>query len=149
MLAEEAERNKPSPLDKLRAELEDRKPVPCLVQWVTVRVIDGKTITKLHPSNEELLENSKTMDPPPEKVYRNLFFDKPEEIDGYDWVDDELPGLSNCRDQKMSFPQWLRTIASEKHIDSGHIGPAEPDDDPPSLAEYEIFDDDDADAEDG
>lgn len=133
-LAEEVERNKPSLIEQYYAARKDFKPVPNLVQYVNVRVVNDQTVTRQHPSNEALIEKSKTMDPPPQKIFRELFLHPGLDIVEYEWAVRDLPGTSDCRSQEMTFRQWLRTIEREKQSGSSHVGPAEPDDDPvPAL----------------
>src|SRR3954454_5089590 len=43
-----------------------------LNQWIEIEVENGQTVTKLYPSNEELIEEGKAMLPPPDLVYRRL-----------------------------------------------------------------------------
>jgi len=98
--------------------------IPSLTQWVYVRIADGKTITEIHPSNEELVEQSKTQDPPAERVWRLMYF-----FDGfpaeYRWVVRDIPGISLGRDQVMSVAQWLAATEREARKGDGHVGPAE------------------------
>ncbi len=101
--------------------------VPGLVQRITVGVVEEKTVTTMTPSNEELIEKSKTMEPPPVRVYRVLTI-RPWAPAEYAWAND-LYGTSECRDQVMKFEEWLRVIELEKEIEGGHIGPAELDPD--------------------
>ena len=97
--------------------------VPSMTQYVTVRVVDEKTVTTLSPSNEELLEQSKAMEPPPVRVFRMLHISPwaPEE---YWWAQD-LPGQSKSREQVVKFDEWLQALEREKETEGGHVGPAE------------------------
>ncbi len=121
---EEAEEDEPelTVREKLEAMPKLEK-VPEITQYVTVRVVDEKTVTTLSPSNEELLEQSKAMEPPPVRVYRMLHISPwaPEE---YWWAQD-LPGTSKSREQVMKFDEWLQAMEREKETEGGHVGPAE------------------------
>ncbi len=121
---EEAEEDEPelTVREKLEAVPKLEK-VPEITQYVTVRVVDEKTVTTLSPSNEELLEQSKAMEPPPERVFRMLHISPwaPEE---YWWAQD-LPGQSKSREQVMKFDEWLQAMEREKETEGGHVGPAE------------------------
>jgi hypothetical protein len=84
---------------------------------------DGKTVTSFYPSNEELLEQSKTADPPIRRILRIVYF--PDFIDGlppeYEWLDEELPGISTSREQMLSFDEWLAAVEREKRAGTGHL----------------------------
>ncbi|MBV9084056.1 MAG: hypothetical protein JOZ62_15375, partial [Acidobacteriaceae bacterium] len=45
-----------------------QKKIPTLEQWVEVRTENGNTVTKLFPSNEQLIEDGKKMWPAPDLV---------------------------------------------------------------------------------
>jgi hypothetical protein len=98
--------------------------IQVLEQWVEVDVEDGMTKTTLLPSNEELIEVGKTMDPPPEYVYRRFHFlnGVPQE---YAWAG----GTADIRErggagvQRMLVDTWLDVIEREKERGDGHIGP--------------------------
>ncbi len=100
---------------------------PQLIQSVDVVREDGITTTRLWPSNEELLAESKTMDPPPEIVTRMMAFHGgiPR---AYRWVKKEIPGISTGRDQVLTFAEWLTVIEQERErfLATGHIGPKDP-----------------------
>jgi hypothetical protein len=104
--------------------LSEIKPIPSLRQSVEVRVKDGITKTTIHPSNEELIEKSKTKDPPAELIYRTIHF-----CDGfppeYEWARNLGSWTSNAREQVFTPAQWLSAIERERQTGSGHIGPAE------------------------
>ena len=101
-----------------------QRKIQVLEQWVEVEVEDGVTKTTLLPSNEELIEVGKTMDPPPEYVYRRFHFQNgvPEE---YAWAG----GTADIRErggagvQRMLVDTWLDVIEREKERGDGHIGP--------------------------
>jgi len=97
--------------------------IALLEQWVEVAIEDGKTITKLYPSNEKLIEQGKTMLPPPELVYRRMFF-----ADGippeYYWTteDEAKRKAGGCGGiQRMTVDTWLDVIDEEKE-GNGHLG---------------------------
>jgi len=125
---------KNSPPPKTKAQLlfqgqkhpKKQKKIVRLEQWVEVRIIDGKTVTQLYPSNDKVIQNGQKMWPPPEFVYRRLNFPDgiPEE---YLWtVIDPTPETlkrGGCGIQRMSVDTWLDVIEREKLRDDGHIGP--------------------------
>ncbi len=98
--------------------------LPQLTQYVDVIYEDGKTTTKASPSNEVLLEKSKTMDPPPVVVTRSMSFHGGIPAI-YRWVRKEVPGISTGRDQELTFDEWLIVIEQERErfLATGHIGP--------------------------
>ncbi len=51
-----------------------RKKIVRMEQWVEVRIRDGQTVTRLYPSNDELIKCGQRMLPPPEFVYRLSIF---------------------------------------------------------------------------
>jgi hypothetical protein len=103
--------------------------IPSLTQWANISIEQGATTTHLHPSNQTLLEQSKTMAPAPELVYRNLHFHGPIPPE-YRWVRKEIPGISTAREQILTFDEWLDALAREELAGTGHIGPKNPDDMP-------------------
>ena len=85
-------------------------------------MIDGKTVTTLYPSNEELLEEKERMSVPPTLVYRRLNF-----VDGvppeYLWTTNdpvtvEYGGLAT---QRIRLETWLELIEIEKASETGHL----------------------------
>jgi len=98
--------------------------IAVLDQWMEVRIVDGKTITELHPSNEKLIERGQRMLPPPELVYRRLNFPEgvPEE---YYWAvsDPVARKYGGMGTQRMTADTWLEVIAREKERGDGHVGP--------------------------
>lgn len=98
--------------------------VQVLEQWIEITVKDGITTTTLRPSNEELIEVGKTMDPPPEYVYRRMHFVNgvPEE---YAWAGGtaEIRERGGCGIQRMLVDTWLEVIEREKQVPGGHVGP--------------------------
>jgi hypothetical protein len=50
------------------------KKIKTLEQWVEITVEDGKTVTRLYPSNEQLIKDGQKMWPPPDLIYRRLNF---------------------------------------------------------------------------
>ena len=103
----------------------NKKKIVRLEQWVEVRVVDGKTVTTLYPSNKKLIEEGKAMLPPPEYVYRRINF--PDGIPAeYEWagvMSDEHRERGGCGLQRMTVDTWLEVIEREKLRKDGHIGP--------------------------
>jgi hypothetical protein len=102
-----------------------QRKVAVLEQWAQVTVEDGKTTTKLFPSNEKLIEEGKTMEPPPELVYRRLEFvgGVPPE---YHWSCQSRPERferGGAGIQRMTTDTWLEVIEREAAAGTGHIGP--------------------------
>jgi hypothetical protein len=102
------------------------KKIKTLEQWVEISVEDGKTVTRLYPSNEQLIKDGQKMWPPPDLVYRRLNFVNgiPEE---YRWTvrpDNEARmQRGGCGIQRMEVDTWLDVIEREKLRSDGHIGP--------------------------
>lgn len=101
-----------------------QKKIPVLDQWIEIEIQDGKTVTKLYPSNEELIKEGQTMAPPPEMVCRRMHFVHgiPSE---YHWANDnplarEIGGMGT---QRMTIETWLDVIEREKANGTGHVGP--------------------------
>jgi hypothetical protein len=101
-----------------------QRKIQVLEQWVEVEVEEGVTKTTLLPSNEELIEVGKTMDPPPEYVYRRFHFlnGVPQE---YAWAGGtaEIRERGGAGVQRMLVDTWLDVIEREKERGDGHIGP--------------------------
>jgi hypothetical protein len=90
-------------------------------QWVEVMVEDGRTVTRLFPSNAEL--KNECEERAAELVYRRLHFAgmvPPE----YYWTtaDAEIRERGGCGIQRMTVATWLRTVAEEAADGSGHVG---------------------------
>lgn len=103
----------------------NQRQIPILDQWVEITVDDqGNTVTKLYPSNQDLIKEGHTMDPPPELVYRRLHFvgSVPPE---YHWStkSPERRAAGGMAVQRMSVETWFETIQREKEKGTGHIGP--------------------------
>ena len=99
--------------------------VAVLDQWVEVEIQDGKTVTKLYPSNAGLIKEGQAMDPPPDLVYRRLNFPHgvPEE---YRWVAKSHPERferGGMGTQRMRVETWLDVIEREEASGTGHVGP--------------------------
>ena len=92
-----------------------RRKIPILDQWVEVSIQEnGETLTRLFPSNKNLIERGKAMLPPPELVYRRFNF--PHGVPpAYDWVNskEEKRKLGGCGIQRMTTDTWLEVIARE------------------------------------
>jgi hypothetical protein len=104
---------------------EKQRKIFILDQWVEVDIDEnGKTVTTLFPSNEELIKDGHKMWPPPELVYRrfNLVKRVPPE---YYWATPtpERRARGGAGIQRMSVNTWLETIEREKASGSPHIGP--------------------------
>ncbi|MGH9582557.1 MAG: hypothetical protein ACRD4O_06445 [Bryobacteraceae bacterium] len=102
----------------------NQRKIPILDQWAEITIVNGQTVTLLVPSNKELIEEGKAMDPPPELVYRRLNF-----VDGipseYHWATASLERRERggMATQRMTVETWLETIAREEAAATGHIGP--------------------------
>jgi hypothetical protein len=93
-----------------------------LDQWVDVERQNGKTVTKLDPSNEQLLEDRKIMKPPPEQVRRRFDFRNgiPDE---YEWClqTEEQRTMRQWAVQQITVDTWLEAIEREKASGTGHL----------------------------
>lgn len=100
------------------------KKIVTLEQWVTVSVEDGQTVTHLYPSNERLIEHGKTLDPPPDLIYRRLEFLGPIPPE-YAWTAAHPEEFEHggAGVQRMTPETWLSVIQREAAAGSGHIGP--------------------------
>lgn len=98
------------------------KVTPCLRQSVDIRVENGTTTTVVQPSNDKLLEQSKTKNPPAEIVIRMLCFWNgfPPE---YQWAINVGTFVSNVRQQVLTFAQWLTLIERERVSGTPHVLP--------------------------
>ncbi|MBV9082467.1 MAG: hypothetical protein JOZ62_07330 [Acidobacteriaceae bacterium] len=98
--------------------------IAVLDQWIEITVQDGKTVTTLHPSNEQLIKRGQRMYPPPELVYRrfNFVHGVPEE---YHWCISDPVARKNggFGTQRMKVDTWLDVIDREKLREDGHVGP--------------------------
>jgi hypothetical protein len=117
-----------SRLDRVLAALQQPvERVPTEHQSIEIQPGDGGPITTIDPSNEELLEQCKNADPPIQRIIRKVHFHG-EYLDGlppeYEWLDDEMPGISNVRDQFLTFDEWLAAVEREKRAGTGHLIPA-------------------------
>lgn len=111
-----------------------KKKVYVLEQWVEVRIENGKTVTRLYPSNKFLIERGQAMWPPPDLVYRRFNFPDgvPEE---YRWVGltPERAKLGGMGVQRMTPEIWAAVTEREgpeipregyqSSIVPGHLGP--------------------------
>lgn len=95
-----------------------------LEQWVEITVEDGKTVTKLYPSNEELIKKGQKMWPAPDMVYRRLNFANGVPAE-YEWTtnDEVTRERGGMGIQRMSADTWLEVIEREQAGASGHVGP--------------------------
>ncbi len=101
-----------------------QRKIVTLEQWVEVSVEDGRTVTTLFPSNEQLIEEGKKMNPRPDLVYRRVEFigSIPPE---YRWTahHPEQFEAGGAGVQRMTVDTWLDVVEREKNSGSGHIGP--------------------------
>lgn len=105
-----------------QAHSKKQKKTPILDQWIEIEIENGKTITKLYPSNEQLIKEGQAMLPPPEMVYRRLHFVGPVPPE-YHWTTDDLTAreMGGMGTQRMTVDTWLKVIEREK--ETGHVGP--------------------------
>ncbi len=91
---------------------------PALVQHVNIYVEEGKTRTEVFPTNEDLLEKSKT-EPPIGRVFRSIHF--------FDGVPPEYLWVRGVKrdggDQILTFAEWLELTEREKQSGTGHLAP--------------------------
>jgi hypothetical protein len=101
-----------------------QRKIQTLEQWVEVTIENGKTITALYPSNNQLIEEGKAMDPPPGLIYRRINF--PDGVPPeYSWTgpSETHIALGGMGIQRMTVDTWLKVIEEEDKDPSGHIGP--------------------------
>lgn len=95
-----------------------------LNQWIEIEIEDGRTVTKLYPSNEQLIKEGKAMLPAPDLIYRRLNFPTcvPPE---YRWAtrNPQAWERGGTGIQRMTVDTWLRVIEREKALGTGHVGP--------------------------
>lgn len=100
------------------------KKIPVLDQWVEIEIQDGRTVTKLYPSNDELIKAGQKMPATPEIVCRRLHFVHGVPPEYYwttkDPVARERGGMGL---QRMTVDTWLEVIEQEQASGTGHIGP--------------------------
>jgi len=102
----------------------NRDRIPTLEQWVEIRIKDGITTTELFPPNDELIEISRKMNPPPELVYRRLHF--PDGVPPeYHWTtkDENVRRYGGLGIQRMTMQTWLDVIERETYRAVRHLGP--------------------------
>src|SRR2546421_317991 len=109
--------------NKMAKKKTDRK-METLEQWVQVTIEDGKTVTKLYPSNEEMLKRLNAMDTPPDMVYRRLNFVHGVPVE-YFWATPDPVRRKNGGHgiQRMAVHTWLKAIEDEKA--EGHVAACE------------------------
>lgn len=102
-----------------------KKKMERLEQWIEVRIVNGLAVTRLYPSNENLLAYAKALDPFPQYMYRRINF--PDGIPSeYNWVgveNEEHRQRGGCGLQRMTVKSWQRAIQEEARYGDGHIGP--------------------------
>lgn len=102
-----------------------RAKISVVEQWIEVRIVDGKTVTTLYPSNQQLVSDGKKMQPGPTMVYRRFHF--PDGVPPeYFWTcpdDPERRTLGGCGIQRMTVDVWLKLITQEANNEEGHLGP--------------------------
>jgi len=104
--------------------VEERKPKPIHVldQWADVVIEDGRAVTMLEPSNEQLIEDCWMMEPAPEQVCRRFHFH--DGIPGeYCWAcaTEEQRIITKSGLQQMSIETWLAAIEREQAAGTGHL----------------------------
>ena len=109
---------------QLSAKKMASKRITTLEQWVEITVENGETVTKLYPSNEELIKHGQKMWPAPDLVYRRLHFvhGVPRE---YEWTTNDavVRQAGGMGVQRMSVDTWLEVIERESAARTGHVGP--------------------------
>jgi hypothetical protein len=120
----EPEPEKPQRVFCAQNSKKKQRKIHVLEQWVEVTQEDGRTVTTLLPSNEELMKIGKEMDPPPDYVYRRLHFlgSIPEE---YHWTtsNPQFRESGGAGVQRMTPETWVELIEREKQRGDGQIGP--------------------------
>src|SRR5438105_3626534 len=107
---EEAEEQVAEVTNVVKREITDIEigAIHVLDQWVDVERQNGRTVTKLDPSNEQLLEDRKIMKPPPEQVRRRFDFRNgiPDE---YSWSvqTEEQRTMRQWAVQQITVDTWL------------------------------------------
>lgn len=93
-----------------------------LDQWVDVEIENGRTVTKLDPSNEQLLEDRKIMKPPPEQVRRRFDF-RHGIPDEYSWClqTEAQRTMRQWAVQQITVETWLKAMEREKGAGTGHL----------------------------
>ncbi len=101
-----------------------QRKIAVLDQWIEVTVENGKTVTTLHPPNDELIKAGQRMLPPPEMVYRRFNFVGPVPPE-YLWSTKDPVMLANggMGIQRIYVDTWLELIEKEKALGTGHLGP--------------------------
>lgn len=103
----------------------NKKKIVRMEQWIEVRIVEGKAVTRLYPSNQDLIARGQRMLPPPEFVYRRINF--PDGIPPeYDWVgviDEDHRQRGGCGIQRMTVNTWLEVIDREAQHAAGHLNP--------------------------
>jgi hypothetical protein len=101
-----------------------KKKIPILDQWIEIEIHDGKTVTTLYPSNDELIKQGQSMLPPPEMVYRRMYFVHGVPPEYYWTTDDPMTReRGGMGIQRMSVDTWLEVIEKESAGETGHVGP--------------------------
>lgn len=103
----------------------NRKKYRKLEQWIEVRIVDGKTVTRLYPPNEKLILEGQAKLPPPEMVIRRINFPDgiPPEYEFLGVRDEEHRRNGGLALQRMTVNMWLEAIEKEKQAGTGHLGP--------------------------
>jgi hypothetical protein len=130
------ERENPSLRSGLRssaegsAQVEEKVPeveskpqaIHVLDQWADIVIEGGGTVTKVEPSNEQLLEDRGMMKPPPEQVCRRFHF-RDGTPDEYAWCreSDEQRTTRGWGLQQMTMETWLAAIEREQAAGTGHL----------------------------
>lgn len=103
----------------------NRKKYRKLEQWIEVRIVEGKTVTRLYPPNEKLILEGQAKLPPPEVVIRRINFPDgiPSEYEFLGVRDEEHRRNGGMALQRMTVNMWLEAIEKEKQAGTGHLGP--------------------------
>ncbi len=108
-----------------------------LDQWVDVVVENGRAVTKLEPSNEQLLEDRLKMKPAPEQVCRRFHF--------WDGIPDEYAWCCETKEQRknekwglqqMTVETWLQAMERERAAGTGHLSDTGEDLPPPTRRSW-------------
>lgn len=88
---------------------------PTVDQWVQVRVEEGKTVSKVTPSNERVAQEAREMIPPAEDVVRRYLF-RGRVPEAYYWTTEEeqIRAHGGAVVFRMSLEEWRGLVEREK-----------------------------------
>ncbi|MFL6352362.1 MAG: hypothetical protein ACJ74Z_11010, partial [Bryobacteraceae bacterium] len=97
-----------------------------LNQWADITIEDGRAVTKLEPSNEQLFEDRRTIAPAPEQVCRRLIFHDgiPEEYGWCAGLFEHVQDSPKYGVQQITIEAWLEALGREQAAGTGHLGDA-------------------------